>query len=68
MRIKRSDDPDVPVRDLYAANRRHDAQKHSVTMWPRARYRGGFGYPPGTDEQVRKRRRELPQEWKAKGL
>jgi len=31
---------------VIAANQRHDRAKHTVCMWPRAHYRGGFGYPP----------------------
>jgi len=65
-RAKPFDDPDVPVRDLHDANVRHDRAKHTVSMWPRAKYRGGFGYPP--DPRQAHALRALPQEWRPRGL
>jgi hypothetical protein len=39
-------DPGLDRETLIEAHRRHDAEKHIVCMWPRARYKGEFGYPP----------------------
>ena len=66
MFTKRDEDPEVAVRDLRQANTRHDTAKHDVCMWPRARYRGGFGYPP--DPEQKRKPRALPEQWQQKGL
>jgi hypothetical protein len=43
----------VDWNNLVEANKRHDAQNHSVSMWQRAKYNGSFGYPGA--EKKRKR-------------
>ena len=47
-------DPGLDHETLVEAHRRHDSEKHIVCMWPRARYKGEFGYPP-EPRQPRKR-------------
>lgn len=38
-------DPDIDFEVLRQANHKHDSAPHEVTMWQRAKYKGGFGYP-----------------------
>ena len=47
-------DPEVDFEVLRQANRRHDSEKHEVCMWERAKYKGGFGYPP--DPKAKRKR------------
>lgn len=38
-------DPELPHEVLKSANSAHDAEEHSICMWQRANYKGGFNYP-----------------------
>lgn len=51
--------PDVDYATLKAANQRHDAQKHHVSMWQRAKYNGAFGYPGAEKRRRRQIRRSV---------
>ena len=62
-------DPGLDPAKRIAANIQHDNEPHTVCMWIRARYKGGFGYPVEKESKPRtrlsreefQRRRELAQ-------
>jgi len=58
-----STEPETNWNKLVAANRRHDSEKHSITMWQRAKYKGDFGYPPLGPKPKRPRAVRCIDQW-----
>lgn len=58
-------DPNMDPTERIAANRKHDAEPHTVCMWKQARYKGGFGYPPEPKQQKQRMSREEFQKRRA---